>query len=123
VLTDEILSKFENIRVLVAPKTPFDTVKKSQLIQASTLGYIKRRELYSDECLIQEYEKQLKSQLKNILSYIFEKDDVECLVILAQMELISLKNFEVEYFAPAQELKAINCVAFLLNWKNENTIK
>ena len=58
------------------------------------------------------------SYKKNYLPYIFENDFVEGMKAIAETGKIDLKEFDDVYLIPAQEANAIQCTAFLVEWRN-----
>ena len=109
-----------SIEFVFAPNVDFDILKKQQLSLAATVCFFAYRERFTDATVISEYEKYTISQKKNLLPLFFEKDIVEGISFYANEGKITIENFDDEFFYPAQAAKASQCIAFLVNWKNEN---
>lgn len=54
---------------------------------------------------------------KYYLPEIFKKDLVQGLVTYAELGKITKANFEKDYLALATEYGAVQCIAYLLEWK------
>lgn len=116
----EKLSEEGTLSVLVAPKMSFEVLKKQGVAVAASMGYLTNIEMFYNHPEEEYYQKYISSQKKRILPKIFKEDLVECLTIFSQNGIITKKNFEEEFFTPAQSANAMKCVAFLMDWKNKN---
>ena len=84
------------------------------------MGFLNNFELFTDEEIIAEYKKYATSQKKKLLPDIFKDDNVKAISWYAENGVITKKNFETDFLNPAMAANATQCVAYLLNWKNEN---
>lgn len=114
------LSQLDTLHTLVAPDISFDILKKCKLASFAINGYILNKELFTEDYEIEKYNKYISSQRKKILPEIFKEDSVERLSFYEQIGTITEKNFDEEFFNPAQEANAVKCLAFLMDWKNKN---
>ena len=106
--------------VICAPGSAIDLYQTPAEKQAAARGYMKRPELYPDKAVADSYKKYLVAQRKNLLSYVFQQDLAQVLALYAEKKKITVDNFETEYMGPAQEAKAVGCVAYLMDWSNAN---
>lgn len=105
---------------LVCPGVSMDLVAPKRKL-AAIRGYICHTEKFTDSEVNQSYNAYLFKQKKNLLPLIWRFDAVHILKILADNGKLTVKTLDAEYLEPATQAKAINCVSFLLDWKNANT--
>ena len=105
---------------LVCPGVSMDLVAPKRKL-AAIQGYICHTEKFTDSEVNQSYNAYLFKQKKNLLPLIWQFDAVHILKILADNGKLTVKTLDAEYLEPATQAKAINCVSFLLDWKNANT--
>ena len=117
---DDPFMRCELLRYIVAPKVPVDVLKKQKLMFLAAMGFFAHSEKFKDKGIIKEYEKYAFSQKKKLLFEIFKDDFVAGVAFYANAGKITIKNIEEEFLVPAQKANAMQCVAFLMNWKNEN---
>lgn len=123
VLSDDMckeLSDLSGLQVVIAPKTPWNTIKKHKLSMQATIGYLLNREKYYKEDDVKEYQKYAATQKKKILSVIFKEDFVEALDSYGVLHLIKINNFEEDFLNPAQDAQAVKCISYLMNLKNDH---
>ena len=104
---------------LVCPGVSIDHIAPKRKL-AAIQGYICHTEKYVDSEVNQSYNAYLFKQKKNLLPLIWKFDAVHILQILADNGKLAVKTLDAEYLEPATQAKAINCVSFLLDWKNAN---
>lgn len=59
-------------------------------------------------------------QKRWLMPYILEKDAVQIIELYAQYGTITKKNVDDSFLSLAKEYKAIQCITFLMEWKNKN---
>jgi hypothetical protein len=102
-----------------APGKTFQELKKHNLHVAGTIAYLCEPDAYADSVVVEEYKKYAISQKKNLVIDILEQDWVEGIATYAANGQITKTNFDSVFLQPAQKAGATQCVAWLLNWKNE----
>ena len=55
---------------------------------------------------------------KNYLPFVYENDFVEGIKVIAETGKIDLKEFDDAYLIPAQAANAVQCVTYLIQWRN-----
>ena len=83
-------------------------------------GFILNRDKFTNSAIAEEYEKYCFRMEKKILADAFSIDSVEMLKFYIDNGKINKKNFDSDYFQPAQNANAIECIAYLLDWKDKN---
>lgn len=104
---------------LVCPGVSMNLVAPKRKL-AAIQGYICHTEKYTDAEVRQSYDSYLFKQKKNLLPLIWKFDAAHILKILADNGKLTAKTLEAEYLEPASKANAIQCVSFLLDWKNAN---
>lgn len=99
---------------------PIKAFKELKVMQQAAVGFLKNSELYTDEEIIAGYKEYISFNKKTMLSKLFKDDDVTMISCYANNGIITHRNFETNFLNPALKANATQCVAFLLNWKNEN---
>lgn len=105
---------------LVTPHIPFDSLYAPEVKRAAVLGFLNNQDMYTNAAIVDAYRKYTISQRKKLLPTVFSLDMVQALVFYAENKKCTSANFESEYMEPAQKANAINCVAYLMDWKNAN---
>ena len=105
---------------LVCPGVPMEQLAPKRKL-AAIQGYICHTEKYTDSEVRKSYDSYLFKQKKNLLPLIWQFDAVHILKILADNGKLTAKTLDAEYLEPASKANAIQCVSFLLDWKNANT--
>ena len=111
---------FRYVGQVIAPEISFSAFESADDKKAAVAGFINNMSLYKDSAISEGYKKYITSQKKRYLPEILKKDDVTALSFFAEYKKINVKNLDEEYLAPAQENNAINCIGYLLEWKNKN---
>lgn len=107
------------IGVLACPGIKLDDI--SEKLQSAALnGYIYYRERFTNEDVRESYLAQVMKNEKMMRQMILRYDDASLLQMLADQGKISTKNVDSEYLEPAVKTNAVQCVQYLLNWKNAN---
>ncbi len=110
----------ENLQSILSTKIPIETWDSSERKRAAAFGYLQNRELFLDADIAASYKKYAIGQRKKLLPVIFKNDAAAALAFYAEEKKITAANFEEDYLNPAQAANAKECVAFLLNWQNQN---
>ena len=105
---------------IVAPNLPLNTFSEPEVKLIMLRGYLEESDKY-DEAIANQYIKYLISQRKKLVPELMKVDCLKAIRILADKKKIDASNFENEYFSPASAANAVQCVAFLLEWKNQNS--
>ncbi len=108
------------LQQIFAKNMPLSFWKKQKLMFPAMIGFLLNRKDFTDNSIIDEYEKYAFSQKKKILPFVFEKDIVEWVSFYANTGKITAANIESDFLLPAQAAAATQCVAFLLDWKANN---
>lgn len=103
--------------VIIAPGTNIDEIISPEDKFAAAIGYLKESELYKDEAIIQSYRKYLSKRKAALLPVIWENDLSHGLKVFAESGILTNKTFD-EFLSEAHEHKAMECMAFLMDWKN-----
>ncbi len=103
---------------ITAPKLPWKTIKRVKLMLPAARGYLSYPEVYTNAD--PEMVKYIGSQKKRLLEEVFVEDMVQAIHVYAQHGYITAKNFNSAFFEPALKAGAKQCVAYLLDWKNNN---
>ena len=115
-----ILKGCDKLSTIVAPGihlTDFSDPKDKLM---AVKGYLDKRERFTDPDIAASYNQYILSQKKRVLPYIFERDDVQILSLFTDNGKITKANIDADFLEPAIAANAPQCVAFLLNWKQEN---
>lgn len=110
----------DRLKYICAPMLSIEPIKANSLMLPAAMGFLNNHELFTDEEIIAEYKKYVSSQKKKLLPDIFKDDNLKAISCCAENGIITKKNFETDFLNPALEANATQCVAYLLNWKNEN---
>ncbi len=109
-----------NLRYLYAPGLSMDYLYEKKLMLPATVAYLCQPRRYTDPVEIREYERYSASHKKKLLEYLFKDDRAEGLATYAALGKITKKNFETAFLQPAMAAEALNCVSFLMEWKEEH---
>jgi hypothetical protein len=104
---------------LTCPGVKLTQISPSRRL-AAVRGYIRDIDRFTNAEVNQTYNEYLFKQKKNLLPLVFRWDAVQILEIFAQNGKLKEKDLEEAYLNPAMEANALNCVAFLIDWKNKN---
>lgn len=105
---------------LVAPQVPLTVIKAADLLFPAACGFLQASEQYRDPQVLSAYRRYIAGQKKRLLSFLFRHDLVAGLAAYDAAGKISGKSFEADFFTPAQNAGASQCVAWLLNWKHQH---
>ena len=108
--------------IIIAPGTIIDNIVSPEDKFACAMGYIRYPELFRDEAVIQSYCSYFSKKKKDLLKIILKNDIAPGLRALAEFGLITAKTAE-SILSEAHKNKAIECTAFLIEWKNNNVHK
>ena len=111
---------FDGVFGIIAPQTSVSEFSDTEAKKVATRAFLSNIPLYTDFVIAEDYKKYAISKRKKLLPDILKEDNAEALAFYAANKKITVKNFDEEYFIPAEEHKAQNCIAYLLDWKNKN---
>ena len=107
------------IGILTCPGIKLDDISK-KLQAAALYGFIYYRERFVNEDVRESYFTQVIKKEKMMRQMILRYDDAPLLQMLTNQGKITAKNVDSEYLEPAVKANAVQCVQYLLNWKNAN---
>ena len=119
-LGEGVFDNCTKLTSLIAPKIPFSAWKDQNTMMLAVLTYMSKSELYQVPEIVAEYRQYISRNVRKIRPLLFANDLAEGLSVLADLKKITAKNLEADFLQPAQEANATACVAFLLEWKNQN---
>lgn len=105
--------------VIVAPGIRLEELEP-RFKPAAALGYLTNAHLYQDPEILSAYHRYIVSKKKQLLPYLLENDLVQGLSVLTELVKIDVDNFERDFLTPAMEANASQCVACLLEWKDNH---
>lgn len=108
------------LEILCTPQIPLSVLKKDNLQLPGALGFTMRPSAYTETEIVSAYEKYLVSQRKRVLQMAFKYDLVETVIYYHSIGKITPKNYMEEYLKPAQIARATRCVAWLMDWLDED---
>ena len=104
--------------VIIAPGTNIEEIESPEDKFAAAIGYLKKHELYQNPTVIKSYQEYIGKRKSALLPVIFGNDLSHGLEAFIEAGIITSKNYK-QYFESAQRENALECVAFLLDWKNK----
>ena len=110
----------ESLQYLVAPGIPFAELKERRLVVPATVGYLCNSEKYADQATV--YQQYANRQKKRLVPILLGDDLVAGIATYAANGQITKANFDSVFLQPAIEANATECIAFLLEWKNQNLL-
>ena len=113
----------QQLQILCAPGTPIDYFRVNKQLAPAIVGCFMFENEYKDGAEKKEYERLAKDNLRFVLPLIFTYDLVKLLDVCIKDKKISVRDWETDYFSPAQECGARQCVAYLMDWKNTHISK
>lgn len=105
--------------ILVCPGISLDDIEKKK-VYAAARGFAKYWNRFLNKEIAESYIRYIRKRRKMFLAEFLEDDMVSGLQLFANIGMITRRNFESDYFQPANSCGAKSCVAFLLEWKNKN---
>jgi len=115
----KVFEDCSSLKRIVAPYLPLNTFSEPEVKPLMLMGYIEDPGRYEGE-QSKQYLKYLISQRKKLIPILLKTDCVKGIKILADNKKIDADNFDEEYFQPASAANALQSIAFLLEWKNQN---
>ena len=109
----------DNVEI-IATDIEYAVFKSIGAALPASMGYLNHSELYTNQQIVQEYQKSIFSQKKKLLPKIFKTDSVKALEHFAVAKKLTVKNIDTDFIDPAAEANATQCLAYLLDWKNRN---
>lgn len=107
------------LKCAVLPGVKLDQFKEVRLSPAAAEGFLAHNDAFTDLDIIQDYMLYISENKKRYLPTLFSKDLIHCIDVLAQLGKITPQNID-DFLDGAQAANAVQCVAFLLDWKNKN---
>ena len=107
-------------RYIYAKNMSIEYIKSQKLMLPAAMGFLLHTKEFTNETVRSEYVNCVLTQKRKLLPLILEDDLVEGIIVYANTGKITTKNFEEEFLLPAQAANAIQCVAYLLEWKENN---
>lgn len=104
---------------IVCPSISAEGIQEKRRFPA-TIGFLTNVDKYTDRTVAESYIKHFLKRKKLFLPEILSNDIVEGIKILADNKKITKKDIDAVYLEPAVAAGATQCIAFLLNWKQEN---
>ena len=85
------------------------------------VGFLKHQELFTNAEIADGYRDYCCKKSAVALEAAFRSDCAKVLKdVFADKNMITVENFEEKFLKPAQDANAVQCVAYLLDWKNQN---
>jgi hypothetical protein len=107
------------IEKITAPHISCEQIAEKRVL-AALWGYLCSPEIYCEH-VVEDYQQSCFKFRKKLLPKLYTEDNVDGLRIFANTGKITLKNIDKDFLEPALVAGATQCVAFLLNLKNECT--
>ena len=111
------LEKCDALECIVAPDRDPEIWLSNGLMIPAVVGYLTNSEQYQKPEIREAYDAYLLENVEAYTPKLFRQNLVQGLIWLADRGKITLENFEKDFLRPAQEAEATECVAFLLDWK------
>lgn len=111
--TNELLYQAKGIARIFSPDMPISEISAKR---KAALAYLETPNAYSPD-VAEGYRKYIAGQPKWALPYIFRQDRADLLEAFAAGKKIKASNIDQMYLEPAMAANALQCVAYLLNWK------
>ncbi len=111
---------FHGVRCLLAPRLPWAALNDAELRQAALRGFLTDPDAYKANPDFENYCKYAVRQRKKLLPDMLAHDAVTPLAFWLAHTKTTPEAFEREYLTPAVEAHAVNCTAFLLEWKQQH---
>lgn len=108
------------IQAVYAPECLISEIENSKMKFALIKGFLEEQEATQNEEAKLAYSDYMYKQKKRVLPLIFAEDRVESLKIYVDAKKVTKANYEKDFLLPAQEAKAQQCVAFLMDWIGRN---
>ena len=119
-LGEDVFAGCTSLKEIIGPEIPIADYSVESKPMALA-GFFKHLELFTNDEVADGYRKYCYQRAGAALSIIFRLDCATALKdVFADKNKITVKNFEEKFLKPAQDANAIQCVAFLLDWKNQN---
>ena len=117
--TNDLLYRANGVARIFSPDTPLSEISAKR---KAALAYLETPNAYSPDAA-EDYCKYIAGQPKWALPYIFRQDRADLLEALAAKKNIKASNIDQMYLEPAMAANALQCVAFLLNWKGTHVTR
>lgn len=118
VKSNELFGNIE-LESLRAPMVPIDRIY-SIYKKPAAIGFLDSVQdgFVPNQEFAKTYKKYISSQKKKLLPEIFDNDLVGRLSVMADLGIITAGNIEKDFLEPAKKSKAVQCLAFLLDYQN-----
>lgn len=108
-----VFENCENITEICAPSSTHKHWRDEGFGLQAARGFINQPAAYTTPDIFAEYIAFISSQRKKLLPFVFDKDAVEILQMLAEAKKITKKNLEQDYLLPAMQCGSEKCIMFL----------
>lgn len=105
---------------LVAPGLSVEKLMEQKIIVSAAMGYLCHPEAFTDPEIVGDYQKYVAARKQQMVSLLVKDDHAEGLRTYAALGKINIRNFERDFLNPALAAGATECIAFLMEWKNQN---
>ena len=109
-----------NLNEIIAYKLPISEIEEPKLKIAMAMRYLNNREKFTDKRIVDEIEAYIFRQASRIIPILLSEDNITGISFFGEREKITKENIDKKYLNPAIEANATQCVAYLLDWKNNN---
>ena len=110
----------DSVERIVAPHMDFAILNKAKLQRAAALGYLCNSELFVDSQIVEDYQKYVTAQKSKLVPLLLAWDAVAGIACYAKAGKISAENLDNVFLEPAMNVNATQCIAFLLDWRNQH---
>ena len=115
------LEAFDNCNINLSVTLPEISIKEINFDKKVAIkGFILNRDKFTNPAIVEDYKKYSFRMKKTILADAFSTDSVELLKYYIDNGKINKSNFDSDYFQPAQNANATECVSYLLDWKDKH---
>lgn len=118
-LPENALKDCGKLWFLNAPGISFEEIKERKLLIPATIGFLHNVEQYTPEQIAQ-YGRYAASQKQKIVPILLKKDDIQGITTYGNLKKIMPESFDEIFMQPALKANATQCIAYLLDWKNNH---
>lgn len=123
VVTNIDKQAFEGIpadAIITAPQTPLDVFSTRDTKHAAVVGFLCAPDLYTDPAVATGYRMYAISHKKEFLPIVISLDLAKSIALFVESKKLTVAAFRSEYLETAEKANAAGCIAYLLNWQNQN---
>ena len=103
---------------VIALGISLSSIKDPELKKKVFVGFMTNLEHFQNSEIVRANCEYIVSQKKRYLPYFFENDLVDGIRLIAEAGKIDMKEFDEAYLIPAQNANAIQCCAYLMEWRS-----